>query len=171
MGKRFAAAGARYADTPANGRCERRLEGLHAPAAEAASGAAGQKHPAPGGDRRPTSAQPRRSQGHKSPPAPFYEPEGRDAVGLHMTDPSDFMIDPPLRVRGRPDLAIDSLDGVTAFIRPYDPKAGTRSRGVCSSGWKEPHIQTKPGTPPMRSDGGSRITGEHPPLAFPSRAS
>jgi hypothetical protein len=30
------------------------------------------------------------------------------------------MIDPPLRVRGRPDLVIDSLDKVTAFIRPYD---------------------------------------------------
>jgi hypothetical protein len=48
-----------------------------------------------------------------------------------MSDPSDFMIDPPLRVRGRPDLVIDSLDQATAFIRPYDAKTGDPiTRGV-----------------------------------------
>jgi hypothetical protein len=40
------------------------------------------------------------------------------------------MIDPPVRVRGRPDLVIDSLDKVTAFIRPYDAKPGTGQQGV-----------------------------------------
>ena len=48
----------------------------------------------------------------------------RCAARLGMLDPSDFTIDPPLRVRGRPDLVIDSLDQATAFIRPYDAKTG-----------------------------------------------
>jgi hypothetical protein len=48
-----------------------------------------------------------------------------------MTDLSDFMIDPPLRVRGRPDLVIGSLDQAAAFIRPYDAKTGDpTTRGV-----------------------------------------
>ena len=48
-----------------------------------------------------------------------------------MRDLSDFMIDPPLRVRGRPDLVIGSLDEAAAFIRPYDAKtADPITRGV-----------------------------------------
>jgi hypothetical protein len=48
----------------------------------------------------------------------------RHAARLDMSDPSDFTTDPPLRVQGRPGLIIDSLDQVTAFIRPYDAKTG-----------------------------------------------
>jgi len=48
-----------------------------------------------------------------------------------MPDLSDFMIDPPLRVRGRPDLVIGSLDQAAEFIRPYDAKtADPITRGV-----------------------------------------
>jgi hypothetical protein len=48
-----------------------------------------------------------------------------------MSDPSDFMIDPPLRIRGRPDLVIGSLDEAVAFIQPYDAKtADPITRGV-----------------------------------------
>jgi hypothetical protein len=55
----------------------------------------------------------------------------RRAARLDMSNPSDLTIDPPLRVRGRPDLVIDSLDQATAFIRPYDAKTGDPvTRGV-----------------------------------------
>jgi hypothetical protein len=48
-----------------------------------------------------------------------------------MTDLSDFIIDPPLRIRGRPDVIIGSLDQATAFIRPYDARtADPTTRGV-----------------------------------------
>jgi hypothetical protein len=100
------------------------------PAVEAGSGAVG-GNTGPEPVRRSTSALRRRSPGHVPLPGPFYEPEGCGDVGLHMTDPSDFMIDPPLRIRGRPDLVIDSLDQAVAFIRPYDAKtADPTTRGV-----------------------------------------
>jgi hypothetical protein len=48
-----------------------------------------------------------------------------------MSDLSDFMIDPPLRIRGQPDLVIGSLDQAAAFIRPYEAKTGDPiTRGV-----------------------------------------
>jgi len=58
-------------------------------------------------------------------------------AAARRSDPSDFTIDPPLRVRGPPDLVIDSLDQATAFIRPYDAKTGDPVTRVCSSGWKK----------------------------------
>jgi hypothetical protein len=48
-----------------------------------------------------------------------------------MSDLSDFTIDPPLGIRGRPELVIDSLDQAVAFLRPYDAKTGDPiTRGV-----------------------------------------
>lgn len=48
-----------------------------------------------------------------------------------MTDLSDFTIDPPLRIRGRPEIVISSLDQAAAFIRPYDAQtADPMTRGI-----------------------------------------
>ena len=48
-----------------------------------------------------------------------------------MTDFSDFTIDPPLRILGRSDVVISSLDQAAAFIRPYDTRtADPVTRGV-----------------------------------------
>jgi hypothetical protein len=48
-----------------------------------------------------------------------------------MTDFSDFAIDPPLPILGRPDVVISSLDQAAAFIRPYDTRtADPTTRGV-----------------------------------------
>ena len=48
-----------------------------------------------------------------------------------MTDLSDFAIDPPLRIRGRSDVVVSSLDQAAAFIRPYDTRtADPITRGV-----------------------------------------
>jgi hypothetical protein len=41
-----------------------------------------------------------------------------------MADLSDFTIDPPVRLRGRPDLVIGSLDAATALVREHDAKTG-----------------------------------------------